>query len=140
MRIGTKFGWRSFVVISTALLLMVGCAPRLAPGNQNQPQPAPPAASAQERETEYRREVTAILAPYFAQQQAADITRRLLALTVPARFQDLHLQLVLAFSRFDTARTNGDADAAEEAAAQLDAVVVKYPWVRGTPAAAAPAP
>lgn len=133
MRIDTRLGWRSLTLVAAALLLVAACSPRPALPNQNQVTPTAVAPAATEQEAAYRREVVAILAPYFAGQATTGITQRLLALTVPGRFQDLHLQLVLAFSRFDTARANGDADAAETAAAQLDAVVVKYPWVKGTP-------
>ena len=110
----TKLTLTLMLVLAT---LASACAPRPAQPNPNQPQPIPTASSAEEREGAYRRDVAAVLAPHYAGQQTAGITQRLLALTVPARFQDLHLQLVLVFSRFDTAWANGDADAAEEAAA-----------------------
>ena len=126
------------VAVVTVATLLSACAPRSAPPSQNQSPTSPVAPSTEEQEQAYRRDVVAILNPYFAGQPAAGITQRLLALTVPARFQDLHLQLVLAFSRFDTARANGDADAAEGAAAVLEAVVVKYPWVRAAPEPSAP--
>lgn len=119
-------------------ILVSACSPRPVQHNQNQVPTTAVAPTATEQEAAYRRDVVAILAPHFAGQQTSGVTQRLLALTVPARFQDLHLQLVLAFSRFDTARANGDADAAEEAAAGLEAVVVKYPWVRAAPEQSTP--
>lgn len=119
-------------MLAGALIALSACAPRPAapsPANQNQPQ----APAVEQQEQAYRSAVTAILAPHFAGQQTSGITQQLLALTVPARFQDLHLQLVLVFSKFDTARANGDAEAAEAATAQLGAVRGQYPWIGGQP-------
>lgn len=123
----------TLVVLLLSATLVTACGRRANQPNQNQASTPTPTPSAEEQEQSYRSKVVAILSPHFTGKQTSGITQALLALTVPARYQDLHLQLVLAFSKFDAARTNSDAEAAEAAAVELAGVLEQYPWIDGQP-------
>lgn len=79
---------------------------------------------------DYERQVKKILEPFFQEQNFDEVLKQLLELTVPAEYQDLHLNLVIAFDLIKVGQENSDQAQIEEGLAKIDNLLAQYPWLK----------
>jgi predicted negative regulator of RcsB-dependent stress response len=97
-------------------------------GNKFVSQPAK--VSEEELKTQYESKVKEILKPFWTSQDAIGIKEKLLELTVPYVYKDLHLELIIAFSLIDSGRVESDQGKIEEGLKKLEELKQEYEWLK----------
>lgn len=88
-------------------------------------------------ENEYQQQAKMILADYrqianlssISSSEISVLRSRLLQLTVPLKFKDLHLDLVLAFTKTEDSLAKQDQKLANESQQLINKVLVNYQWL-----------
>jgi len=118
------------------LTLAIGC--RQTPANE---EIRPPAAADQpteepakilsqaEQEAAYEAGVKAGLRPYWQKQDVSGIKDQILDLRAPAKYLDLHLNLVIALESLEQGEKTADQAKIESAMDKLNELKTAYPWI-----------
>lgn len=80
-------------------------------------------------EKEYEKELKTIMAPVWQSQQLDGVKDKVLALKAPAKYIELHLNLVLALDKIETGKTNSDQTKVQEGLDKLNQLKTQYPWL-----------
>ena len=70
-----------------------------------------------------------ILKPFWQQTQSSGLKEQILALSVPAKYLQLHLDLVLAFDLIEQGQQEADQDKIEKGLTKINQLKDKYPWI-----------
>lgn len=86
--------------------------------------------SQQELEKDYQNSLTLILDPYWSSKDISGIKEQILELTAPAKYTQLHFDLVVAFELLEQGRKDSDQSKIEQGIDELNSIVAKNPWIR----------
>ncbi|MCL5794877.1 MAG: hypothetical protein M1338_00755 [Patescibacteria group bacterium] len=95
-------------------------------GNQQQKQIN---SSNPELEKEYENELKTIMAPVWQGQQFDGIKDKVLALKAPAKYIELHLNLVLALDKIESGKNNSDQTKVQEGLDKINQLKAQYSWL-----------
>jgi len=117
----------NFTTLALLIFLLAGCGISKKTNqpviNNNQAQTG--AELNLELEASYQKDLVAALQPYWTSHRADDIKTKILDLRAPAKFLDLHLNLVLAFEQLES----GDQAKVAIAVERIDELKTQYPWL-----------
>lgn len=122
------------LLLSLTLSLSACLKPKDQPNfnqNQNTGQPDQPAPVLTEAELEknYQDSVKEALEPYWQKQDISGVKDKILAWRAPAKFLDLHFNLVVAFELLEQGKTGANQEKVEAGMDKLNALKAKYPWL-----------
>ena len=89
----------------------------------------PKKLSAEELEDQYQSLLAEILKPYWQNQGIAGIKDKILALTAPAEYLDLHFNLVVAFELIEQGQASADQAKIEEGLEKIGELKNQYSWI-----------
>ena len=82
-----------------------------------------------ELEKKYEKELKAILKPVWQDTQVNNIKDQILELRAPAKYLNLHLNLVLAFEEIEKGQALADQAQIESGLEKLNDLKKQYPWM-----------
>ncbi|MDD2806990.1 MAG: hypothetical protein PHW95_00515 [Patescibacteria group bacterium] len=82
-----------------------------------------------ELETQYQTKLHDILKLDPDHNNVSDIKQKILDLTVPTKFLDLHLKLVLALDSLEQGQAAANQNKVAKALAELEKLKTQYPWL-----------
>jgi len=83
----------------------------------------------EELEQKYESEISEILQPVWQNKDFTGVKEKILALKAPAKYLDLHLNLVIAFELIEQGQMDSDQDKIEEGIEKLEKLKTQYPWL-----------
>lgn len=118
-----------FLVLFISAIILSGCFNSKAkPTDQGNATQAKEEQIAQ-LEKAYESAVVEILKPYFAEKKFDNIKSQLLELKVPAKYLDLHFNLVIAFEQIEQGQKTSDQAKIEDAIEKIEKIKEQYPWI-----------
>lgn len=93
--------------------------------NTNQPQ----VKSNPQLEREYEKQLKETLKPLWQDKQISGLKEQILDLRVPAKYLELHLNLVFAFDLIEQGQIAADQAKVEEGLEKLNQLKNQYPWL-----------
>ncbi|OGY48486.1 MAG: hypothetical protein A3J65_01180 [Candidatus Buchananbacteria bacterium RIFCSPHIGHO2_02_FULL_45_11b] len=100
--------------------------------NQNQnggKEVQPPVLAEAELEQNYQTAVKEALLPYWQKQDISGVKDKILELRAPAKFLDLHFNLVVALELLEQGKAGADQGKIEAGMEKLNVLKTKYPWL-----------
>ena len=88
------------------------------------------AANNQALEHQYEISVPTILKPYWQNNDVADLKAEILALTVPVKYLDLHLNLVMALENIEQGRAGSDQAKIQAGVDKINKLAADYNWLK----------
>ncbi|OGY46058.1 MAG: hypothetical protein A2744_04050 [Candidatus Buchananbacteria bacterium RIFCSPHIGHO2_01_FULL_44_11] len=80
-------------------------------------------------EKQYEQSLKEILKPFWPTKDPAGIRLQIIDLRAPARYLDLHINLVLAFDLFEQGQAESDQAKIEAGLERLTGLKNQYPWL-----------
>ncbi len=114
--------WFPFILIGLTLLLALGIFAYQSPRMQGTGTFAPSTSESVVTTEHYRANVLSLFSEYADAGEYSRMYQELLALSVPAGYQVLHLELAIAFDRLQS----GDI---AEGESRIEALRSAYPWL-----------
>jgi len=123
MSLVTRFS----LIFLIGLTALTGCRSASNQASDQAGQTAP--QSNPEIERAYKKALEQVLAPYWQDNQVEGIQLAILELRAPAKYLELHLELVIAFELFEQGQGDQDQEKIEQALEKLSQLQQTYPWV-----------
>ncbi len=117
-----------FLFILFALVVLSGCSIFVNKNNNNANLQNGNAINP-ELEKQYEKSVKSILQPAYLGQGISGIKQQILDLRAPAKYLDLHLNLVLIFDSIEEGQKQADQAKIEAGLDKLEQLKQQYPWL-----------
>lgn len=120
---------KNFLILLFLTLLLAGCTETssLVDNLSNSSQIKTPAA--EDLENQYETDLAAILKPFWQNNNFVSIKDKALALKAPAKYVDLHFNLIIAFELIEQGQTSSDQAQIEQGLEKLNVLKTQYPWI-----------
>jgi len=119
------------VLILTASFILTGCSknPKTqsvqTPGGEQLELPANP-----ELEKNYEKQLSTLFKTFWQTQDETGLRDQVLELRAPAKYLDLHLNIVLALDMIEQARISGIQSQVDEGVSRLNSLSSQYSWFK----------
>ncbi|MFA6381658.1 MAG: hypothetical protein WCX08_00100 [Candidatus Buchananbacteria bacterium] len=130
IEIGRKKSFFVFVILFFLAPVLFGCVKNKPIQPIDNETAQPPVLTEPELESKYESELIDILKPVWQNESYAGVKSRILALRVPAKYLDLHFNLVVAFELIEQGQGSADQAKIDKGLAKLDELKVKYGWLK----------
>jgi hypothetical protein len=119
----------TILFLAAACLLVTGCGLK---NNSltNSGLPSEKKVDTSRAEQKYENDLKTILQPYWQSQQPVGIKDQILALKVPAKYSNLHLNLVIAFELLEQGKAKSDQTKINSGNHKLNKLVSEYSWLK----------
>lgn len=132
------FYFKNFFILICLLffsLILGACVKIPTIENINQPQTQPSSNSISqpdpaELERDYQAALKKVLEPFWSQNSTVAIKAQILDLTAPAKYLDLHFNLVIAFGLIEQGQNDSDQDKIEQGLEKISKLSQDYSWLK----------
>jgi len=122
---------KNFFILLTLLSLIFfisGCDKLNQKDNQPAIQSAPPTQL--QLEEQYQSKLKEILQPYRQNKEVAGLKDKIIDLRSPAKYLDLHFNLVIAFESIEQGQADSDQAKIEAGLEKIDKLIDQYSWLK----------